>query len=157
MRNANNRNSSKCSEEKIGGRPEIYLPKTVSQSEELVKKATFYFTQKAVFLLKQAVLFTELRVHRIKTNKSEVMREALEVITSDFLENRFRQQALREARRLAAEALNCLCYMLHICFPKEKSSELKCGSFYLAKHTKVSKVNVLGRRFRPPPSSQIMK
>jgi len=138
MRNANNRNSSKCSEEKIGGRPEIYLPKTVSQSEELVKKATFYFTQ-------------------IKTNKSEVMREALEVITSDFLENRFRQQALREARRLAAEALNCLCYMLHICFPKEKSSELKCGSFYLAKHTKVSKVNVLGRRFRPPPSSQIMK
>lgn len=87
MRNANNRNSSKCSEEKIGGRPEIYLPKTVSQSEELVKKATFYFTQsqldaleKVVFLLKQE--------HRIKTNKSEVMREALSMITDDFLQNR---------------------------------------------------------------------
>jgi len=57
------------------------------QSEELVKKATFYFTQsqldaleKAVFLLKQE--------HRIKTNKSEVMRQALEEFTSDFLENR---------------------------------------------------------------------
>jgi len=43
------------------------------QSEELATKATFYFTQsqldaleKAVFLLKQE--------YRIKTNKSEVMR-----------------------------------------------------------------------------------
>jgi len=65
------------------------------QSEDLVKKATFYFTQsqldaleKAVFLLKQAVLFTSRSVHRIKTNKSEIMRHALEVITSDFLEKR---------------------------------------------------------------------
>jgi len=57
------------------------------QSEDLVKKATFYFTksqldalEKAVFLLKQE--------HRIKTNKSEVMRIAPEEVTKDFLENR---------------------------------------------------------------------
>ena len=57
------------------------------QSEDLVKKATFYFTQaqldaleKVVFLLKQE--------HRIKTNKSEVMRHALSEFTSDFLQNR---------------------------------------------------------------------
>ena len=56
------------------------------RSEDLVKKATFYFTQsqldaleKAVFLLKQE--------HRIKTNKSEVMREALSMFTADFLQN----------------------------------------------------------------------
>jgi hypothetical protein len=56
------------------------------QSEELATKATFYFTQsqldaleKAVFLLKQE--------YRIKTNKSEVMRIALDEIIKEFEEN----------------------------------------------------------------------
>ena len=55
--------------------------------EELATKATFYFTQsqldaleKSVFLLKQE--------HRIKTNKSEIMRIACEEMVTDFLENR---------------------------------------------------------------------
>jgi len=55
-------------------------------SEELATKATFYFTQsqldaleKAVFLLKQE--------YRIKTNKSEVMRIALDEIIKEFEEN----------------------------------------------------------------------
>ena len=55
-------------------------------SEELATKATFYFTQsqldaleKAVFLLKQEYM--------IKTNKSEVMRIALDEIIKEFEEN----------------------------------------------------------------------
>lgn len=55
-------------------------------SEKLATKATFYFTQsqldaleKAVFLLKQE--------YRIKTNKSEVMRIALDEIIKEFEEN----------------------------------------------------------------------
>ena len=58
-----------------------------ARREELATKATFYFTQsqldaleKAVFLLKQE--------HRIKTNKSELMRIACEEMVNDFLENR---------------------------------------------------------------------
>ena len=57
------------------------------QSEELATKATFYFTQsqldaleKAVFLLKQE--------YRIKTNKSEVMRIALESIIKELEEKK---------------------------------------------------------------------
>ena len=59
---------------------------TEEQSEELATKATFYFTQsqldaleKAVFLLKQE--------YRIKTNKSEVMRIALDELIKEFEEN----------------------------------------------------------------------
>ena len=59
---------------------------TEEQSEELATKATFYFTQsqldaleKAVFLLKQE--------YRIKTNKSEVMRIALDELIKEFKEN----------------------------------------------------------------------
>jgi len=59
---------------------------TEQQSEELATKATFYFTQsqldaleKAVFLLKQE--------YRIKTNKSEVMRIALDEIIKEFEAN----------------------------------------------------------------------
>lgn len=75
------------SEEQEESEAVLSTSRSVQQSEELVKKATFYFTQsqldaleKAVFLLKQE--------HRIKTNKSEVMRHALEEFTSDFLQNR---------------------------------------------------------------------
>lgn len=57
------------------------------QSEDLVKKATFYFTQSQLDALEK-VVFLLSQEHRIKTNKSEVMRQALEVITSDFLQNR---------------------------------------------------------------------
>ena len=59
---------------------------SLSSTEELATKATFYFTQsqldaleKAVFLLKQE--------YRIKTNKSEVMRIALDEIIKEFEEN----------------------------------------------------------------------
>jgi len=57
------------------------------QSEELVTKATFYFTQSQLDALEKAV-FLLSQEHRIKTSKSEVMRIALEEITKDFLENR---------------------------------------------------------------------
>lgn len=57
------------------------------QSEELVTKATFYFTQSQLDALEKAV-FLLSQEHRIKTNKSEIMRIALEEITKDFLENR---------------------------------------------------------------------
>jgi hypothetical protein len=57
------------------------------QAEELVTKATFYFTQSQLDALEKAV-FLLSQEHRIKTNKSEVMRIALEEITKDFLENR---------------------------------------------------------------------
>jgi len=59
---------------------------SLSSTEELATKATFYFTQsqldaleKAVFLLKQE--------YRIKTNKSEVMRIALDELIKEFEEN----------------------------------------------------------------------
>jgi len=60
---------------------------TEEQSDELVTKATFYFTQSQLDALEKAV-FLLSQEHRIKTNKSEVMRIALEEITKDFLENR---------------------------------------------------------------------
>lgn len=60
---------------------------TEEQSDELVTKATFYFTQSQLDALEKAV-FLLSQEHRIKTNKSEIMRIALEEITKDFLENR---------------------------------------------------------------------
>ena len=57
------------------------------QAEELVTKATFYFTQSQLDALEKAV-FLLSQEHRIKTNKSEIMRIALDLITSDFLANR---------------------------------------------------------------------
>ena len=50
-------------------------------------KATFYFTQSQLDTLEKTV-FLLSQEHRIKTNKSEVMRIALEEVTKDFLENR---------------------------------------------------------------------
>ena len=55
-------------------------------SEELQTKATFYFTQSQLDALEKTV-FLLSQEHRIKTNKSEVMRIALEEVTKDFLEN----------------------------------------------------------------------
>ena len=56
-------------------------------SEELATKATFYFTQSQLDALEKAV-FLLSQEHRIKTNKSEVMRIALEETIKDFLEKR---------------------------------------------------------------------
>ena len=74
------------------------------QSEELVTKATFYFTQSQLDALEKAV-FLLSQEHRIKTNKSEIMRIALDLITSDFLANRkdsalYERLAVRRSRRL---------------------------------------------------------
>jgi len=57
------------------------------QSEELATKATFYFTQSQLDALEKAV-FLLSQEHRIKTNKSEIMRIACEEMVNDFLENR---------------------------------------------------------------------
>jgi len=56
------------------------------QTEELVTKATFYFTQSQLDALEKTV-FLLSQEHRIKTNKSEIMRIACEETTKDFLEN----------------------------------------------------------------------
>ena len=69
------------------------------RSEDLTTKATFYFTQSQLDALEKAV-FVLSQEHRIKTNKSEIMRIACEEITKDFLENR-KDSALYE--RLAGE------------------------------------------------------
>ena len=55
------------------------------RSEDLVTKATFYFTQSQLDNLEKAV-FVLSQEHRIKTNKSEIMRIACEEITKDFME-----------------------------------------------------------------------
>lgn len=68
------------------------------RSEDLTTKATFYFTQSQLDALEKAV-FLLSQEHRIKTNKSEIMRIACEEITKDFLENR-KDSALYE--RLAS-------------------------------------------------------
>ena len=60
---------------------------TEEQSEDLTTKATFYFTQSQLDALEKAV-FLLSQEHRIKTNKSEVMRIALEETIKDFLEKR---------------------------------------------------------------------
>ena len=52
---------------------------------ELIK-ATFYFTQTQIDALEKAV-FALRQEHRIKTNKSEVMRIALDEIIRKFEEN----------------------------------------------------------------------
>ncbi len=66
------------------------------QSDELATKATFYFSksqldalEKAVFLLKQEYRkpLASVAFCRIKTNKSEVMRIALDEIIKEFEEN----------------------------------------------------------------------
>jgi len=57
------------------------------KNEELVTKATFYFTQSQLDALEKTV-FLLSQEHRIKSNKSEIMRIACEEITSDFLKNR---------------------------------------------------------------------
>ena len=58
-----------------------------AQAGELATKATFYFTQSQLDALEKAV-FLLSQEHRIKTNKSEVMRIACEEMVNDFLENR---------------------------------------------------------------------
>ena len=58
-----------------------------AQAGELATKATFYFTQSQLDALEKAV-FLLSQEHRIKTNKSEVMRIALEETIKDFLEKR---------------------------------------------------------------------
>ena len=59
---------------------------TDEQSEELATKATFYFTQSQLDALEKAV-FVLRQEHRIKTNKSEVMRIAIESLIKEFEEN----------------------------------------------------------------------
>ena len=54
-------------------------------SEELIK-GTFYFTQQQLDALERAV-FVLRQEHRIKTNKSEVMRVALDRIVKDLEQN----------------------------------------------------------------------
>ncbi len=54
-------------------------------SEELIK-GTFYFTQQQLDALERAV-FVLRQEHRIKTNKSEVMRVALDLILKDLEQN----------------------------------------------------------------------
>lgn len=58
-----------------------------AQAGELATKATFYFTQSQLDALEKAV-FLLSQEHRIKTNKSEIMRIACEEMVNDFLENR---------------------------------------------------------------------
>ena len=58
---------------------------TDEQSEELATKATFYFTQTQLDALEKAV-FVLRQEHSIKTNKSEVMRIALESLIKEFEE-----------------------------------------------------------------------
>lgn len=69
---------------------EIFFSKdqeeTDEQSEELATKATFYFTQSQLDALEKAV-FQLKQEHRIKTNKSEVMRIALDELIKEFEEN----------------------------------------------------------------------
>ena len=72
--------------------------------EELATKATFYFTQSQLDALEKAV-FLLSQEHRIKTNKSEVMRIACEEMVNDFLLNRkdsalYQRLALRRSRGL---------------------------------------------------------
>lgn len=55
-------------------------------SEDLTTKATFYFTQSQLDALEKAV-FVLRQEHSIKTNKSEVMRIALESLIKEFEEN----------------------------------------------------------------------
>lgn len=50
-------------------------------------KATFYFQKSQLDALEKAV-FLLSQEHRIKTNKSEIMRIACEEMVNDFLENR---------------------------------------------------------------------
>jgi len=57
----------------------------VPASEELIK-GTFYFTQQQLDALERAV-FLLRQEHRIKTNKSEVMRVALSYIVKDLEQN----------------------------------------------------------------------
>ena len=57
------------------------------QSDELATKATFYFRKSQLDALEKAV-FLLSQEHRIKTNKSEVMRIACEEMVNDFLLNR---------------------------------------------------------------------
>jgi len=57
-----------------------------AQAGELATKATFYFTQSQLDALEKAV-FVLRQEHRIKTNKSELMRIALSELISDFFEN----------------------------------------------------------------------
>jgi acyl-CoA reductase-like NAD-dependent aldehyde dehydrogenase len=67
------------------------------QSEELVTKATFYFTQSQLDALEKAV-FLLSQEHRIKTNKSEIMRIACEEMVNDFLENRLNSALLKRLK-----------------------------------------------------------
>jgi len=55
-------------------------------SLELATKATFYFTQSQLDALEKAV-FVLRQEHRIKTNKSEVIRIALDELIKEFEEN----------------------------------------------------------------------
>lgn len=54
--------------------------------EELATKATFYFRKSQLDALEKAV-FVLRQEHRIKTNKSELMRIALESLIKEFEEN----------------------------------------------------------------------
>ena len=72
-----------------------------AQAGELATKATFYFTQSQLDALEKAV-FLLSQEHKIKTNKSEVMRIACEEMVNDFLENRL-NSALYE--RLGAQQI----------------------------------------------------
>ena len=60
---------------------------SLSSTEELATKATFYFQKSQLDALEKAV-FLLSQEHRIKTNKSEIMRIACEEMVNDFLENR---------------------------------------------------------------------
>jgi len=65
---------------------EAVLSTSRAKRSVLVTKATFYFTQSQLDALEKTV-FVLSQEHRIKTNKSEIMRIACEETTKDFLEN----------------------------------------------------------------------
>ena len=73
--------------EKEDAQPEVTTPEDFRDlaDTELIK-ATFYFTQTQIDALEKAV-FALRQEHRIKTNKSEVMRIALDEIIKEFEEN----------------------------------------------------------------------
>ena len=60
---------------------------SLSSTEELATKATFYFTQSQLDALEKAV-FVLRQEYRIKTNKSEVIRIALDELIKEFEEKK---------------------------------------------------------------------
>jgi len=79
-REANNVLAPRDAQRKVTTKTSVSLGDT-----ELIK-ATFYFTQSQIDALEKAV-FALRQEHRIKTNKSELMRIAIESLIKEFEEN----------------------------------------------------------------------